>query len=814
MNYIKIGISALMIIGLMISCDDDNNPNPKGLSEITFSSFSVAASGDGTIVAVTPVSIGATSFEVDFGDPTSTTDVLTIDEQGGSVSYDYPNEEEEATYTITVTAQSDAGLASVTLTEDVTVVHVPEGSITTVPASPTGSISNVFAIYTDGMEYNGELLEYRWGEAGAGGVAVTVGNENVLRFSRLGSDVGTLAVATIDPNSAFGDGIAATHIHFDINSIFSEGIDLLKVTLVNNGATETYEVDGLALTDGEWTGFDLSLSTGFSAAVTAIDEIQFELGTGGAASDHASIYVDNVYLYKETGSTILNGDFEIEGTYATSQWRFTTYTEGESTPFGSSSDGSDFDYDGNDTGDKTRGAKWTSSQSGGPFHTSDSRYAYQALSLTPNTDYVLEYQYAIDGANDDPPGISRHMAGYVLNSHFIDGADALDDLSNSLGSHFGYYAEGKFSDTPNDYGTFVQIPFTSNESGEVAVMFYSVAPADAWIDNVKVLATGDVTAPSADFTSEANSGNYLEYTFTNTSTNGASFVWDFGDGNTSTEKSPTHTYAADGDYDVVLTATNVSGSSMTNEVLNVIDPGIVPATFAAVIQNGDFETYPTAENNSNDLVDAWTIDPDDTFNDATDSPFNWWRNDDLENWVSDRANNGSTATNPSDQYDRDGTDKASSSSTNAQSAGGSAGRSLKFDGTGERAYQPFEVEEGVEYTISAYLKSESTPGTDLEGTFYILHSEPADETDLASFALATVPVTASAVNTWQQISFDFTASSTFSYPQSRVDESLATGGILTSTTQKFVIFYFVPTNTVTTDNEVFITDVEIQTPGF
>ncbi|MEQ9007584.1 MAG: hypothetical protein RLP12_06850, partial [Ekhidna sp.] len=98
------------------------------------------------------------------------------------------------------------------------------------------------------------------------------------------------------------------------------------------------------------------------------------------------------------------------------------------------------------------------------------------------------------------------------------------------------------------------------------------------------------------------------------------------------------------------------------------------------------------------------------------------------------------------------------------------------------------------------------------GTFYILHSEPADETDLASFAITTVPVTATAVDTWQNVSFDFTVNSTFSYPQSRVDES--TADILTSTDQKFVIFYFVPTNTVTTDNEVWITDVVIDTPGF
>ena len=49
----------------------------------------------------------------------------------------------------------------------------------------------------------------------------------------------------------------------------------------------------------------------------------------------------------------------------------------------------------------------------------------------------------------------------------------------------------------------------------------------------------------------------LTVTFTNTSTNALSYVWNFGDGQaTSTEPNPTHTYAAPGTYLVKLSATN------------------------------------------------------------------------------------------------------------------------------------------------------------------------------------------------------------------------------------------------------------------
>ncbi|MFN0213771.1 MAG: S8 family serine peptidase [Saprospiraceae bacterium] len=50
--------------------------------------------------------------------------------------------------------------------------------------------------------------------------------------------------------------------------------------------------------------------------------------------------------------------------------------------------------------------------------------------------------------------------------------------------------------------------------------------------------------------------NLLTATFTNTSTNSVSYLWDFGDGMTSTVASPMHTYAAPGTYLVKLSATN------------------------------------------------------------------------------------------------------------------------------------------------------------------------------------------------------------------------------------------------------------------
>jgi PKD repeat protein len=54
-------------------------------------------------------------------------------------------------------------------------------------------------------------------------------------------------------------------------------------------------------------------------------------------------------------------------------------------------------------------------------------------------------------------------------------------------------------------------------------------------------------------------------TFTNTSTLATSYSWDFGDGGTSTETDPVHTYAGDGAYTVALTATNANGDNTTSQ---------------------------------------------------------------------------------------------------------------------------------------------------------------------------------------------------------------------------------------------------------
>ncbi|MCO6493322.1 MAG: PKD domain-containing protein, partial [Phaeodactylibacter sp.] len=65
--------------------------------------------------------------------------------------------------------------------------------------------------------------------------------------------------------------------------------------------------------------------------------------------------------------------------------------------------------------------------------------------------------------------------------------------------------------------------------------------------------------PAVDFSLSADN---LSITLTNLSTGADSYLWDFGDGNTSTAANPTHAYSSSGEYEVSLTAANECGSDV------------------------------------------------------------------------------------------------------------------------------------------------------------------------------------------------------------------------------------------------------------
>ncbi len=75
--------------------------------------------------------------------------------------------------------------------------------------------------------------------------------------------------------------------------------------------------------------------------------------------------------------------------------------------------------------------------------------------------------------------------------------------------------------------------------------------------------------PIANFVS-TNTGS--DVFFDNLSENATSYSWNFGDGNTSTDFSPTHSYEVEGTYEVTLVVTNECGTTSISEEISIESP--------------------------------------------------------------------------------------------------------------------------------------------------------------------------------------------------------------------------------------------------
>ncbi len=94
--------------------------------------------------------------------------------------------------------------------------------------------------------------------------------------------------------------------------------------------------------------------------------------------------------------------------------------------------------------------------------------------------------------------------------------------------------------------------------------------------------------PVADFSSNVSSGNApLTVQFTDLSQNAAAWNWDFGDGASSTEQNPSHTYSTAGTYTVTLEASNANGTDSKSSTITVLRQPVPPvADFSSSVTEG------------------------------------------------------------------------------------------------------------------------------------------------------------------------------------------------------------------------------------
>jgi len=147
-------------------------------------------------------------------------------------------------------------------------------------------------------------------------------------------------------------------------------------------------------------------------------------------------------------------------------------------------------------------------------------------------------------------------------------------------------------------GTYTVTLVTTSSSGDTAttsqevVITGPVAPVAAF--------SSSVTGPTATFTNETqiNDGTNLSY------------LWDFGDGNTSTEENPVYTYAMGGDFDVTLTVTfdEINGETMNSVTQTITVFSLLPpvADFEFAVNGGEVTfTDTTVLNDGMNVTYLW-----------------------------------------------------------------------------------------------------------------------------------------------------------------------------------------------------------------
>ena len=116
----------------------------------------------------------------------------------------------------------------------------------------------------------------------------------------------------------------------------------------------------------------------------------------------------------------------------------------------------------------------------------------------------------------------------------------------------------------------VLVQYTYTEAGTYTVSLTATGPAGTDVITRTNYVTVNATPPAALFTGDPTSGKKdLRVEFSNSSLRFNTSLWDFGDGNTSTENNPIHTYTTAGTFDVTLSVVGDGGTD-TNYFLDIL----------------------------------------------------------------------------------------------------------------------------------------------------------------------------------------------------------------------------------------------------
>jgi len=229
------------------------------------------------------------------------------------------------------------------------------------------------------------------------------------------------------------------------------------------------------------------------------------------------------------------------------------------------------------------GSPVTFGDQGAKLPNDQSRVGYQEIAVEPNSNYDLRFWYTmLDDSSD--PWVTVSIVGVTQFGPIATPQIAADGTIASVTVN---------DDSEPDVYLEQQLSFNSGDNNTIAIYFFN-GPVEARLDNFTIdVGVAGAVPPSVGFDVVQSADNFLEYTFTNSSTGGETYLWDFGDGESSTEESPVHIYERPDVYEVTLQVTNASGLSSTlTRSVDIQAPVTADFTF---VTNQDPDNFRTVQ---------------------------------------------------------------------------------------------------------------------------------------------------------------------------------------------------------------------------
>ena len=245
-------------------------------------------------------------------------------------------------------------------------------------------------------------------------------------------------------------------------------------------------------------------------------------------------------------------------------------------------------------------------------------FTYTFTSTVSSPDSVIKYNWDFgDGATDTTatPAHTFTVAGsYTITLTILTSSGCSATTSVLNGVIVGNKPVANFSASPLVACVNVPVKFTDLSTGNVNEWLWNFGdkttsttknPTHSYKDTgyfnvtliVRTSGCSDsiafskyiyINPPVAKFSIRGNCNLPYEKIFLDASTGADTFLWDFGDGATSTNKIPTHVYTSTGTYPVTLTVTNITTGcqdTLTRNAQVVIEKAMFVADDTSVCKN-------------------------------------------------------------------------------------------------------------------------------------------------------------------------------------------------------------------------------------